>query len=123
MTQSINEQTVPSNPSNQWAEQWQHTVDASVQNWNNTLRGLLRTDGYSGLWNTYIKGLMEVQQVAQKVNQALLQAYGLPTRADNSQINRQLYEINNRLDELEARLNAQTETIPNAIPTIEIAHS
>lgn len=127
MTQVINEQPVVINPTSQIAEQVQHAVNTSVQNWNNFLRGVLVNDGSNGLWNGYVKGLMEAQNVVQKINQTILQAYGLPTRADNSQINRQLYEINNRLDELEAKLAAHnvqhlitSET--EAIPVIEIAH-
>ncbi len=127
MTQINNEQTVASNPTSQIAEQVQHAVNSSVQNWNNFLRGVLVNDGYNGLWNSYVKGLTEAQNVVQKINQTILQAYGLPTRADNSQINRQLYEINNRLDELETKLAAHNVQHPTpsetpAIPVIEIAH-
>ena len=128
MNQVNNEQPAVSNTTTQWAEQVQQTINNGLENWNSMLRGLLVNGNSNNLWNAYVKGLMEVQNVVQKVNQTVLQAYGLPTRADSSQINRQLYEINNRLDDLEAKLAAQTrnhnaETAPSdATPVLEIAH-
>jgi hypothetical protein len=110
MTQT-HEQEIYSN--NAWTDQWQQAYTSGIQNWGNLWRSLMFNDTYNNLWNQYVKGLIEFQQFFQRINQTLLQAYGLPTRSDQSRINRELYEIHNRLDDLEARLNTMSNTNPN----------
>lgn len=101
---------------NEWTGSWGQLYTNLFQNWSNLSRSLLFSDNYLDLWNQYVRGVLEAQQLVQKFNQTLLQAWGIPTRNDNSSINRQLYEIYNRLDELEARLSVQ-ETETSEIPS------
>jgi hypothetical protein len=69
------------------------------------LERFLINGDYAWLWNQYIKALIGSQEAFQQINQGILRAYGLPTREDLNRVNQQIYELNNRLDELEDRLN------------------
>lgn len=108
---------------NEWTGSWSQLYTNFFQNWSNLTRNLLFSDNYVDLWNQYIRGVLEAQQLVQKFNQTLLQAWGIPTHSDSSTINRQLYEIYNRLDELEARLSVQESATQTVEITPEISES
>jgi hypothetical protein len=90
------------------------TAKAYQAGQDNVLQRLLINGDYAWLWNEYVKNLIRFQEAVQQVNQGILRAWGLPTREEMRQINAQLYDLNNRLDELESRLEARSNPSDSA---------
>ncbi len=71
----------------------------------NPLEKMLIKGDYAWLWNQYVKGIIRFQENLTQINQGILRFYGLPTREELRRVNIQLFDLNNRLDEIETRLD------------------
>lgn len=80
---------------------------SAMQPGANWLESFMVQGDYAWFWNYYISALMQMQEAVQNFSQNLLHWYGIPTREEIEKLNVQFYDLQNRLDELENRLNAQ----------------
>ena len=87
-----------------WFSLWQQFYEVGQRNWNDYMTGLLSNEAYGSFWSQYSQTWTQAQTLVGQFNERLLQASGIPTRNDLSRTNRQLYDLANRLDELEERL-------------------
>ncbi len=87
-----------------WLEMWQKFYESNMNNWTGMMMNMGSSQTYGAFWNQYVQATLEMQEAFKQFNERWLQSVGLPTREDLSRVNQQIYDLANRLDELEEKL-------------------
>jgi len=89
---------------------WRNMRDASLDAWSKAMTTAANTEAYArmtGLWlDTYLNATIPMQRMTQTVMTQMLEQMNMPTRADVTNLAERLTNIEMKLDDLDARLDA-----------------
>jgi len=95
--------------------QWKQFLDKWIASWGKALEQAMGTEAFAQALGRYLEQWTAVQATAQKASADMAQALGMPSRAQLSNVVRQVTDMEERIEVLTDQVGALTSRIESLI--------